>query len=198
MPGLVISLNKIPTSGKILLLCVSQINRLNVYERSNFTCFITNENFSSLTTISNASFNFWRLQANKLMSTTSQERTPCYLLRSLCPERIPKTLVFWLRGYTKTRRYSKPGATQNTLSQPYLKKSRLREVGAEYTPGSSRTPRHSILGGPFNIHKPFKWASQFGKPFNLVSHSIVSHSIWYCLFWHNTPSIVGNLAKLHH
>lgn len=106
MPRLVISLNKIPTSGKILLLCVSQINRLNVYKRSNFTCFITNENFSSLTTISNASFNFWRLQANKLMSTTSQERTPCYLLRS--PEGIPKTLVFWLRGYTKTRRYSKP------------------------------------------------------------------------------------------
>lgn len=107
----------------------------------------------------------------------------------------------WCFGYGDTPKH---GDTLNRALPKILchshifKKSRLREVGAEYTPGSSRTPRHSILGGPFNIHKPFKWASQFGKPFNLVSHSIVSHSIWYCLFWHNTPSIVGNLAKLHH
>ena len=71
------------------------------------------------------------------------------------------------RGNTENTSVLVTGIHQNTailLTGRYpkyfviaiLKKSHLREVGAEYTPGSSGTPRHSILGGPFNIHKPFK------------------------------------------
>lgn len=164
MPRLVISLNKIPTSGKILLLCVSQINRLNVYKRSNFTCFITNENFSSLTTISNASFNFWRLQANKLMSTTSQERTPCYLLRS--PEGIPKTLVFWLRGYTKTRRYSKP-ALPKILCHSHI----LKNLACErLAPSIHQAPRVR-LGTQYSVGHLIS-ISHSNEPVSRANHSI--------------------------
>ena len=49
---------------------------------------------------------------------------------------------------------------------------------------------------PFDSdHSIWKWAIQFGEPsksepFNLVSHPIISHSIWYYYVWHNPPAIL--------